>query len=100
MAIEALRSCPFCGAGALTIISKVDGDYTVRVECIECHASTPSVIYRPSRIDNTQLYHMGWVPTLETAREEAVKIWNERVGDPQIRRRRQLLEDFVPEDPA
>ena len=76
----ALLPCPFCGGMPLVLVLRSEHDDVVRVECIDCKCSTPSIVYRPDYARETIHNRLSLtpVPDLRTARQAAVAAWNTR----------------------
>ena len=67
----------------MALVQRQGADYTVRVECSNCHISTPAIVYaRASGYDGARrLVELGTTALdMRRAREEAVAIWNRRSG--------------------
>lgn len=69
--------CPCCNGQALTIVERVENP-TVRIECSECRMSTPSIVFRAASRIYGNVVDTGWTPDLDTARRQAVELWNRR----------------------
>lgn len=77
---DTLLPCPCCGGRPVVLVGEERGAYTVRIECVACKLSTPSIVYarRKSYDPDHHLMDLGLALDLRRAREEAAALWCKR----------------------
>lgn len=81
---DSLLRCPCCGGQPVVLVQRQGADYTVRVECSDCHVSTPGIVYaRASGYDGARRLVALDCTALDMrrARETVAEIWNRRPED-------------------
>ena len=79
---DTLLACPCCGGQAVALVQRAGRDFTVRVECSDCHIATPGIVYARAGgyLAKGHCIDLGLALDLRQAREEAAALWNRRDG--------------------
>lgn len=74
---DCLLPCPCCAGRPVVLVDQDRETRTVRIECSDCHMSTPRIVYarRRSYDAERRMIDPGLGIDLHRAREEAARIW-------------------------
>ena len=80
MADVRLLPCPMCGGMPVALVESSGGEYSVRVECSECHVGTQRIVYARAKplFTRDKFVELRLRQDLAEARERAAQVWNRR----------------------